>query len=501
MDPAKLSMIIKWPFPTNLRLLCQFLGFSNFYQRFIQDYSSIAQPLTDLTKNGADLASGWNSSIVKHSFQQLIASFLQAPLLHHFDFNLPCVIQVDCSSFSMAGILCQPDSSKKLHPVCYYSRKWTPVERAWQVHDQELGAIVILFQEWQAWLAGALQPATIFSDHNNLQYFMTSVSLSPRQARWAAFLSPFSFCIAHIPGRANPADPPSWRADYIPDSTTTNIPILQMIIPSTVPNPSPSPISLGMIGTSQPSLLRPDPHFVFPSPAELSVSFALAVNAYIALLDQTQSEAAASLSRAKALQARYYDRGRHPSEVFQPGNRVLLSRRYISSLRPSINMNFAYLGPLEVDSMVGRNAVRLQISHVYPKLHPVFNISLVSRYRDPSLNPQSRWWFSSFQLWWIGEEWQWSWTSVGSRASARIYCIGLSGVRPTILGSPCLSSQRHWILFFPLSMNCILGTLPSLPAVLNNMLWEVNWQPHWCPEVQAYCHKRNITNFSCKIQH
>ncbi|MBW0549077.1 hypothetical protein O181_088792 [Austropuccinia psidii MF-1] len=99
---------------------------------------------------------------------------------------------------------------------------------------------------------------------------MTSVSLSPRKARWTAFLSPFSSCIALTPGRANPADPPSWRADYIPDSTTTNVPILQMINPSTVPNPSPSPISLGMIGTSQPSLLRPDPHFVFPSPAELS---------------------------------------------------------------------------------------------------------------------------------------------------------------------------------------------------------------------------------------
>ncbi|MBW0532280.1 hypothetical protein O181_071995 [Austropuccinia psidii MF-1] len=155
----------------------------------------------------------------------------------------------------MAGILCQPDSSNKLHPVCYYSRKWTPVDRAWQVHDQELGAIMILFQGWRAWLAGALQPATIFSDHNILQYFMTSVSLSPREARWAAFLSPVSFCIAHTPGHTNPANPHSWQAAYIPDSTTTNVPILQMINPSTVPNLSPSPISLGMIGTFQPSLL------------------------------------------------------------------------------------------------------------------------------------------------------------------------------------------------------------------------------------------------------
>ncbi|MBW0532279.1 hypothetical protein O181_071994 [Austropuccinia psidii MF-1] len=233
----------------------------------------------------------------------------------------------------------------------------------------------------------------------------------------------------------------------------------------------------------------------------LTTSFVPAVNTYIDLLDQTQLEAAASLSWAKALQARYYNRGRRSGEVFQPGNRVLLSRCYISSLCPSGKLDFAYLGPFEVDSMVGCNAVKLRISHVYPKLHPVFNISLVSRYRDPSLNPQSRWWFSSFQLWWIGEEWRWSWTSISSRASPSIYCVGRGVVWPTILGSPCLSSQQHWILFFPLSMNCILGTLPSLPEVPNNMLWEVYWQPHRCPEVRAYCHKSNITNFSPKIQH
>ncbi|MBW0494045.1 hypothetical protein O181_033760 [Austropuccinia psidii MF-1] len=121
--------------------------------------------------------------------------------------------------------------------------------------------------------------------------------------------------------------------------------------------------------------------------ALLTTSFVPAVKSYITLLDQTKSEPAASLSRAKELQARYYARGRRPGEVFQPGDGVLFSRRYISSLHPSSKLDFAYLSQFEVDSMVGCNAARLRISHVYPKFHPVFNMSLVSRYKDPSLNP------------------------------------------------------------------------------------------------------------------
>ncbi|MBW0460758.1 hypothetical protein O181_000473 [Austropuccinia psidii MF-1] len=163
--------------------------------------------------------------------------------------------------------------------------------------------------------------------------------------------------------------------------------------------------------------------------AFLTTSLVPAVDAYITLLEQTQSEAAASLSRARELQARYYGRGRRPGDVFQPSDRVLLSRRCISSLRPSSN-------------------------HVYPKLHPVFNISLVSRYRDPSLNshPQSRKWFSSLQHWWIGEGWQLSWISVGSKASASICCNGRMWPGPRFLGP--LVFHLNNIGCFSLQLSC-----------------------------------------------
>jgi len=52
MDPAKITTIIEWPIPKKLRDVRSFLGFGNFYRRFIQDYSHLAWPLTQLTKTG-----------------------------------------------------------------------------------------------------------------------------------------------------------------------------------------------------------------------------------------------------------------------------------------------------------------------------------------------------------------------------------------------------------------------------------------------------------------
>lgn len=70
------------------------------------------------------------------------------------------------------------------------------------------------FEEWRAWLVGTNEPVLVFSDHVNLQYFMKSQKLTPRQARWAAYLSSFWFHILHTPGKSNPANPPSCRPDY-----------------------------------------------------------------------------------------------------------------------------------------------------------------------------------------------------------------------------------------------------------------------------------------------
>ncbi|CAJ0965735.1 unnamed protein product [Ranitomeya imitator] len=64
MDPVKVQAIHDWTQPTSLKSLQKFLGFANFYRRFVCNFSSIAKPLTDLTKKGADVVN-WSSAAVE----------------------------------------------------------------------------------------------------------------------------------------------------------------------------------------------------------------------------------------------------------------------------------------------------------------------------------------------------------------------------------------------------------------------------------------------------
>lgn len=214
MDPAKLSTIRDWPYPENLGQLQKFLGFANFYRRFISHFSSIVTPLTSLTGKNVQTVSLLQQKPAMDAFKLLRDLFISAPFLLHFDFAKPRVLQVDSSGFALSGILSQKDLDGKLRPVAYYSKKLSPAEQRWQVHDQELGAIVACFLEWRSWLANTNVPVMVLSDHANLRYFMNSQSLTPRQARWAAMLSMYNFEILHTPGKLNPADPASRRPDF-----------------------------------------------------------------------------------------------------------------------------------------------------------------------------------------------------------------------------------------------------------------------------------------------
>ncbi|KAI7967522.1 hypothetical protein MJO29_000799 [Puccinia striiformis f. sp. tritici] len=215
MDPDKLSTVVDWPYPETICHLRKFLGFTNFYRKFIARFSEVSAPLTELTKNGVDVGDGLRSDKCLSSFSHLKSCFTKAPLLQHFDFAKKRVLFVDSSKYALAAVLCQTGKDGLLRPVSFLSRKLTPREAMWQVHDQELFAVVTAFQEWRAWLIDTPEPVLVMSDHANLRYFMDSQKLSDRQSRWAAFLVSFNFTIQHVSGKDNPADPATRRPDYV----------------------------------------------------------------------------------------------------------------------------------------------------------------------------------------------------------------------------------------------------------------------------------------------
>ena len=102
MDNAKIQVIRDWPVPRKVKDVQSFLGFANFYHRFIAKFSEITVPLMCLTRKDAPWI--WSPACNK-AFNLLELAFTSAPVLHHFDPALLPVVETDASNYAIAGIL------------------------------------------------------------------------------------------------------------------------------------------------------------------------------------------------------------------------------------------------------------------------------------------------------------------------------------------------------------------------------------------------------------
>ena len=180
IDEKKVKAIREWPEPRNLKEVQAFLGFANFYQKFIQGYSQICTPLTKITRKEQPFH--WECE-QREDFEKLKKKFTSAPILASFDLERKIILETDASDQALGSRLSQPDAEGQLHPVAYRSRKFSGPELNYDVHDKELLAIVDAFEEWRAYLEGSRHPTMVYSDHKNLSYFTTTKKLNQQQVR------------------------------------------------------------------------------------------------------------------------------------------------------------------------------------------------------------------------------------------------------------------------------------------------------------------------------
>lgn len=201
MDPKKVCAVVDWPPPTSRVELQRFLGFANFYRKFIRGYSSVAAPLTALTSTKVRFA--W-TPCADRAFVGLKQRFTSAPILTHPDPSLQFVVEVDASDVGVGAVLSQRSpQDQKLHPCAFLSRRLSPSERNYDIGNRELLAVKVALEEWRHWLEGAEQPFLVWTDHKNLEYLHSAKRLNSRQARWALLFSRFHFTLAYRPGSKN----------------------------------------------------------------------------------------------------------------------------------------------------------------------------------------------------------------------------------------------------------------------------------------------------------
>ena len=200
VDPDKVAAVREWKEPTTVRGIQSFLGFCNFYRRFIRDYGVIARPLVRLTKTGIPFQFGpecWDA------FEELKARLISASILRHYDPELQSMIETDASDGVIAGVFSQQHSDGNWYPVAYFSKTMEPAECNYGIHDKEMLAIVKSLAEWRPELQNTAKRVQIYTDHKALEYFMTTKQLTGRQARWAEALADYHFVIMYRTGKEN----------------------------------------------------------------------------------------------------------------------------------------------------------------------------------------------------------------------------------------------------------------------------------------------------------
>ncbi|SCV70662.1 BQ2448_3424 [Microbotryum intermedium] len=181
-NQEKVKAITSWPTPTTLKELQQFLGFCNFYQRFIKGYSRVIAPLTQLLKKNTPFV--LDSSALS-SLDQLKQLFTSGAILCHFNPLLPSIIETEASDYAISGILSQVTDGQ-LRPVAFMLRRMLPAEQNYEIQDKELLAIVECIKIWRHYLEGSQNPV-----------------LTRRQARWSETVNHHKYTIEYRSGSKN----------------------------------------------------------------------------------------------------------------------------------------------------------------------------------------------------------------------------------------------------------------------------------------------------------
>ena len=232
MEDERIKVVSNWPEPKLVQDIQVFVGFANFYWRFIWGLSRIAASLTSMLKTtrssdsaprlgndddevvrGGGKANDRNLSKSKKSkkaksgiqtrlgttgkptfltldarkaFNQLRQAFTKAPILRHFDLECYIRIETDASDYAIGRVLSQlifdhlTSNQDQWHLVAYFLRKMIPTETRYETHNGELLAIIEAFKTWRHYLEDCKHEVLLLTNHNNLCWFMDTKNLGSR---------------------------------------------------------------------------------------------------------------------------------------------------------------------------------------------------------------------------------------------------------------------------------------------------------------------------------
>ncbi len=199
LQEKKVEAVRAAPRPSTKTKVRAFLRLVGYYRCFIPNYSSLAAPLTDLTRKGQPEWVIWSPE-TEEAFHQIKRALTEEPVLRAPDFSCPFLLQTDASDAGLGAVLSQVQEGEE-HPVLFISRKLTKAERNYATVEKEALAVKWAVLELRYYLLG--RKFTLLTDHAPLQWTARAKDTNARVTRWFLALQDFYFMVRHRAGASN----------------------------------------------------------------------------------------------------------------------------------------------------------------------------------------------------------------------------------------------------------------------------------------------------------
>lgn len=198
MDPDKIQTIKNFQPPKNKKQIQSFLGFINFYRKYIKDLSKYTEVLSNLTKKGTTWT--WENE-QQTAFETIKEEFLQDIIMEYPDFKKTFFLNTDASLTHLGVELYQIDDRGRRRTIGFASRTLKDAERRYCTTELELLAIVFGCKKFRNYILG--YETILLTDHKALTFLQSCQLLNDRLVRWAIKLQEYNLKIQYIPGKEN----------------------------------------------------------------------------------------------------------------------------------------------------------------------------------------------------------------------------------------------------------------------------------------------------------
>ena len=204
-DPKKIADILAWPEPKTVTDVRSFLGFTNYYRKFIHQYAQKAKPLNKLISG--ENASKKKARVefddeCKQAFEMLKEICSKTPILAYADYTKPFKLHTDASEKGLGAVLYQEQDDKTHRVIAYASRTLNKAEKNYDAHRLEFLALKwSVTERFHEYLYGGY--FEVYTDNNPLTYILTSAKLDAASQRWVASLANYNFKIFYRSGKQN----------------------------------------------------------------------------------------------------------------------------------------------------------------------------------------------------------------------------------------------------------------------------------------------------------